>query len=203
MLLKIFRIGPMDNCVYLVADAGEAMAIDPAAGSFDVVMEEARKINAKIKLAVNTHGHFDHIADNARFQSAGAKLACHRDDENFLRDPRSQGFNLPFPVEPSVPDALLKEGDVISAGNLVLKVMHLPGHTPGSIALYAEKERLLFTGDTLFAGTYGRTDFRGGSEKDIFASLKRLAQLPGSVRVYPGHGEATSIGKEEKWIKEL
>ncbi len=201
MHLKAFRIGPMDNCVYLIADNGEAIAIDPAHGSADMIAEEAGKLGVKISLIVNTHGHFDHIADNQPLHKATqAKIVCHKDDEDFLLHPDRQGFELPFEINPTIPQQLVWEGSTIVVGSLRFRVLHTPGHTPGSVCLYEEKEKLLISGDTLFAGTYGRVDFPYSSEKDMFASLKRLAKLPEDVAVYPGHGAATTIGKEKKWI---
>ena len=201
MRLKTFRIGALDNCAYLVEDNGEAIVIDPAHGFADTAVKEAGKINAKIMLIVNTHGHFDHIADNQPLHKATqAKIVCHKNDEGFLLHPGEQGFELPFDILPTIPQQLVWEGSTIVVGSLRFRVLHTPGHTPGSVCLYEEKEKILISGDTLFAGTYGRVDFPYSSEKDMFASLKCLAKLPGDVAVYPGHGEATTIGKEKKWL---
>jgi len=204
MQLKTLRIGTLDNCVYLVADGRDALVIDPARNSASPVIKEAEKLNATIRLILNTHGHWDHIADNQPLhRETQARIVCHRNDEDFLLRPASQGFELPFDINPTMPQQHVWEGSTIVVGSLRFRVMHTPGHTPGSVCLYEEKEKILFSGDTLFLGTYGRTDFRGSSEKDMFLSLKRLAKLPDDVVVYPGHGEPTVISKERKWIELL
>lgn len=201
MHLKTFHIGPLDSCVYFLADSGEAMVIDPAKGSVDKVIDEATKIRAAIRIIVNTHGHWDHIADNQPLHKATeARIVCHKHDEEYLLHPGQQGFDLPFDINPTLPHYHLWEGSTIVIGSLRFKVLHTPGHTPGSICLYEEKGKVLFTGDTLFSGTYGRTDFQGSSEKDMFLSLKKLAKLPEDVVVYPGHGARTTIREEKKWI---
>ncbi len=204
MQLKTFHIGPMDNCVYLIADGKDALVIDPAHNSASPVMKEAEKLDATIRLILNTHGHWDHIADNQPLhRETQARIVCHRNDEDFLLHPQSQGFQLPFEINPTMPQQHVWEGSTIVVGSLRFRVMHTPGHTPGSVCLYEPDGKMLFTGDTLFAGTYGRTDFKGSSENDMFASLKRLAKLPPDIVVYPGHGEATTIGEEKKWIEKV
>lgn len=202
MAIKTFRVGPMDNCVYFIADEDDALVIDPAHGSAAIVMEEAGNLGAEIRLILNTHGHFDHIADNQPLHKATqARIVCHRNDEDFLLRPAAQGFELPFGINPTMPQQHVWEGSTVVVGSLRFRVLHTPGHTPGSVCLYEPGGKMLFTGDTLFAGTYGRTDFRGGSQKDMLASLRRLAKLPADVVVYPGHGDATTVGQEKKWIE--
>jgi len=204
MFLKTFHIAPLDNCVYFIADAGDAIVIDPAHESTAIVTKEAEKMNLSIKLIINTHGHWDHIADNQPLHRATqAKIVCHKNDEDYLLHPRQQGFQIPFDIHPTLPAYYLWEGSTVAVGALRFKVLHTPGHTPGSICLYEEREKVLFTGDTLFAGTYGRTDFQGSSEKHMFLSLKKMAKLPADVAVYPGHGQPTTISREKKWIEKI
>jgi glyoxylase-like metal-dependent hydrolase (beta-lactamase superfamily II) len=149
----------------------------------------------------NSHGHVDHIYDNAPLKRAsGAPLAIHPDDAYRLDGRNSYGFA----VEPSTPDRDLREGEQLRVGNLVFDVLHTPGHTEGSVCLYEERHALLLSGDVLFAGSYGRTDLPGGSDADMVASLARLARdLPDGVRVLPGHGPETTIGQERPWLERI
>ena len=110
---------------------------------------------------------------------------------------------LPFPLEPATPSNLMRDGDVLSLGPHQFRIIHTPGHTPGSVCLMVESERMLITGDTLFQGTYGRYDLPGGDPKALFASLRLLAKLDADYRVFPGHGPPTIIGAESHWLSEL
>jgi glyoxylase-like metal-dependent hydrolase (beta-lactamase superfamily II) len=117
-----------------------------------------------------------------------------------LEQPTTAPFVVPVTVPPSKPERLLKEWDELSVGNLRFTVVHTPGHTPGSICLFEPVRKVLFSGDTLFASGYGRTDLPGGDEAQLELSLGRLAALPHDVQVYPGHGPATTIG-DEAWLQ--
>ena len=147
---------------------------------------------------VNTHGHFDHIIDNAVFkEKTKAKLIINKKDEPLIKEPKI-AFNLV--IKPSFADSYFKEGEIILLGNLSFKILETPGHTEGSICLYEEKRKIIFSGDTLFKGTYGRVDLPGSDEDKIKESLRKLSKLPKEVEVYPGHGESTTIGKELYWL---
>jgi hydroxyacylglutathione hydrolase len=152
-----------------------------------------------LKLIISTHRHWDHIGDNAAVADrTGAKIAAHALDRHGLEFPTVS--LAPFPIPPSVPAIDLAEGSRIRFGEIDLEVLHTPGHTEGSVCLMAAAERLLFTGDTLFAGGWGRTDLPGGSEGHLIDSLARLAGLPVDCRALPGHGPATSIEREKPWL---
>jgi len=206
VLIQLFESELLRAIAYLVADeaAGEAIVVDAPYG---VTAEIAAFLQAqgwRLCSVVNTHGHFDHIADNAALVAAtGAELACHRNEIARLTMPETLGFPLPFSLQPSQPTRPLQEGDVLAAGSLRLTVLHTPGHTPGSICLYAADAGLLFTGDTLFAGTYGRTDLPGGDEATMFATLTRLSSLPAETKFFPGHGEDSTIGAEQPWLERV
>ncbi|MBI2970894.1 MAG: MBL fold metallo-hydrolase [Candidatus Aenigmarchaeota archaeon] len=202
MDLSVFPLGPVHTNCYLVVSGSEAMVVDVPHGCSEKVVHELVKADAKLLYMVNTHGHWDHITENALLrEKTNARIACHKLDEDRLRNP-SALMKPPIPVAPSRADVYLESGNTITVGGLSFAVLHTPGHTPGSICLYENNEHVVFTGDVLFSGTYGRTDFPGGDDRQMRASLQRLAALPKKTTVYPGHGEATAIGAEE-WLDEL
>ena len=194
--------GPLGTNVYLLGDPAtrEALAIDTAIPSVAWIGERLAERGWTLKLIVSTHRHWDHVGDNAAVQAAtGAPIACHPLDRHGLVDP--QPLFAPFPIPPSVPAVELAEGGLILFGSVRLQVLHTPGHTEGSICLLAPDDGLLFTGDTLFAGGWGRTDLSGGSAEAMVASLGRLALLGDPLRVLAGHGPATTIGRERPLLE--
>ena len=195
-------VGPVATNVHLLADARtrEAIAIDTATPSLAWIADELAARDWTLKLIVSTHGHWDHIGDNAAVAShTGADIAVHALDRERLTDP--QPLWAPFDIVPSVPAVDLAEGGVIRFGELRLTVLHTPGHTEGSVCLLAGDEGLLFSGDTLFAGAWGRTDLPGGDDRAMAESLARLSGLEDQVRVFPGHGRDTTIGAERAWLE--
>lgn len=194
-------VGPVATNVYLLADSRtrEAIAIDTAIPSLDFVAAELRARDWTLKLIVTTHGHWDHFGDNARVAAhTGAPIAVHHLDAGRLRDPKP--LWAPFDIPPSVPAVDLADHGEIRFGEIHLRVLHTPGHTEGSVCLWSADESLLFSGDTLFAGAWGRTDLPGGSDRQIIESLARLATFEDTVRVLPGHGRETTIGAERPWL---
>ena len=194
--------GPLGTNVYLLGDPAtrEALAIDTAIPSVAWIGERLAERGWTLKLIVSTHRHWDHVGDNAAVQAAtGAPIACHPLDRHGLVDP--QPLFAPFPIPPSVPAVELAEGGLILFGSVRLQVLHTPGHTEGSICLLAPDDGLLFTGDTLFAGGWGRTDLSGGSAEAMVASLGRLALLGDPLRALPVHGPATTIGRERPLLE--
>ncbi|MEM3565544.1 MAG: MBL fold metallo-hydrolase [Candidatus Bathyarchaeia archaeon] len=203
MIIQMFTVGKLFTNCYIVAceETREAILIDPG---FDSI-SEAEKIfkfieekALKLKYTVNTHGHPDHVCGNGivkkQFQ---APILVHEKDAFMLGAfgkviAKFFGFNSSSPSA----DTLLKDRDYVKFGKITLKVMHTPGHSPGSISLVGENE--VFTGDTLFAGSIGRADLPQGSESDMKESLKKLANLPDAFKVYPGHGPITTIGEEKQ-----
>jgi len=201
------------NCwVYPLDSAGECAVIDPG-GEGGRIIAFLNQHQLTPRYILLTHGHFDHIgavpalaAQYRDGQGAPApEIAIHAADAEYLgpaayavhcRSINAIAGNTAYidalwEDMPS-PDRLLEEGGKIGP----FTVLHLPGHTPGSIGLWDEKAGILFSGDTLFYGNYGRTDLPGGNSAQLFASLKRLSALDGAIQVYPGHGPATTIGRE-------
>jgi glyoxylase-like metal-dependent hydrolase (beta-lactamase superfamily II) len=194
-------VGPLATHVHLVADerSREAIAIDTAIPSLAWISDELEARGWTLKLIVSTHGHWDHIGDNAAVaEHTGAPIAVHPADRGRLTKP--EPLWAPFEIPPSVPAVELAEGGVIRFGDLRLDVLHTPGHTEGSVCLLARDEGVLFSGDTLFAGGWGRVDLPGGSPEAMADSIARLAGLPDPTRVLPGHGAATTIRRERPWI---
>ncbi|MEP6638360.1 MAG: MBL fold metallo-hydrolase [Chloroflexota bacterium] len=195
-------VGPIATNVHLLADprSREAIAIDTAIPSLDWIAEELAARDWTLKLIVSTHGHWDHIGDNAAVAAhTRAKIAVHPLDRGRLVDP--QPLFAPFPIPPSVPAVDLAEGDVIRFGEIRLRVLHTPGHTEGSVCLLAEDDGILYSGDTLFAGGWGRVDLPGGDADAMVASLARLTSLEDHLGVLTGHGPATTIGRERAWLE--
>ena len=193
MQIRIFNVGMLSTNCYVVncTETREAIIIDPG---FDYTREADKIIRyvdentLKVKFIVNTHGHSDHIqGDKILKREYGVPICIHALDEHYLKE-----------LGESIPPAniLLEDGTVLKFGQITLKVMHTPGHTLGGISLVGEK--LVFTGDTLFAGGIGRTDFAGGSDRDMKLSLEKLLCLPDDYVVYPGHGAISSIGEEKR-----
>jgi glyoxylase-like metal-dependent hydrolase (beta-lactamase superfamily II) len=202
MNVQMFTVGGLLTNCYIVSceQTKEAIIIDPG---FDERLE-AEKIfrhlseeGLMLKFIVNTHGHPDHTCgNNAVKEKFHVPILVHEHDAHMLGEKGKKiaeffGF---YNFSPQA-DILLNEGDNVKFGNALLKVMHTPGHSRGSISLLSEKE--IFTGDTLFMGSIGRVDFPESSEHDMKNSLRRLAQLPEHLVVYPGHGPVTTIGEEK------
>jgi glyoxylase-like metal-dependent hydrolase (beta-lactamase superfamily II) len=199
-LLRV--VGPLATNVHVLADerSREAIAIDTAIPSLGWIRDELAARGWTLKLVVSTHGHWDHIGDNAAVAAhTGADIAVHSLDREMLERPEPR--SAPFEIPPSVPAVELAEGGEIRFGAIRLRVLHTPGHTPGSVCLQAVDEGLLFSGDTLFAGGWGRVDLPGGSAEQIVASLGRLSELEPPTGVLPGHGPATTIARERPWLE--
>ena len=194
-------IGPIATNVHVIADprTREAIAIDTAIPSLAWIRDELAARDWTLKLIISTHGHWDHIGDNAAVAAeTGARIAVHPLDRHRLEDP--QPLWAAFAIPPSVPAVELAEGGEIRFGEIRLAVLHTPGHTEGSVCLLAADDGLLFSGDTLFAGGWGRVDLPGGSSEAMAASIARLTELEDRLAVLPGHGATTTIGRERAWM---
>jgi hydroxyacylglutathione hydrolase len=200
---RIHRVvGPLATNVHVLADerSREAIAIDTATPSLAWIADELTARGWTLKLIVSTHGHWDHIGDNAAVaEHTGADIAVHPLDRERLTNPSPVW--APFEIVPSVPAVELAEGGEVRFGSIVLRVLHTPGHTEGSVCLLAADEGLLYSGDTLFAAGWGRVDLPGGDPDAMVESLGRLLTLDDGVRVYPGHGADTTIGRERPWLE--
>lgn len=210
MQVKRINVGPLDANCYIVWDeeTKDAAVIDPG-GSIEKITAVIDAEGLDVKKLINTHGHFDHIgANDEAKERLGAPLAIHSLDVPILDNAASHAatFGLQVPNS-SAPDILLKDGDIIEAGTIKIEVIHTPGHSEGGICLYIRDEGMLFTGDTLFAGSIGRTDLPGGSYDELMSSIKeKLLPLDGSTRVLPGHEGESTIDNEKSsnpYLKEL
>lgn len=197
-VLRHFERGPFLNNVYLLEDVRgrEAWLIDPSIDSESILEEIARR-GLRLSVILNTHGHLDHVYHNRLFKErTGAQIWIHADDVPLLEAVERQGamFGVRVPSSPP-PGRLLADGDRLRFADLEFEVLHTPGHTPGGICLYTPG--LLLAGDTLFAGSIGRTDLPGGSYGTLIRSIRsRLLPLPDATRVLSGHGPETTIGRE-------
>jgi glyoxylase-like metal-dependent hydrolase (beta-lactamase superfamily II) len=189
MVVKQYEVGNFAVFCYLIGDeeSQEGLFIDPADDSTRLLAEAKSHGLNKIKYIVNTHSHVDHIMGNAEMaKKTGAKIVIHEEDATALVRTSSDLLEM-FRATASPPaDIVVKEGDVIQVGNVKLKVIHTPGHSAGGMSLYLDG--MVFTGDTLFVGSVGRTDFPGSSWDVLEASIrKKLYVLPGETVVFPGH----------------
>lgn len=181
MQIESICLGALATNCYLVSANGTTIIIDPAEPSAPLHSLIGTR---KVDLVVNTHGHFDHVGGDWVLREQGARIRLHQADLPYV--------DHYYPNHPPI-DACLEDGEEIAG---ILRVLHVPGHSPGSIVLVGEG--VAFSGDLLFAGSIGRTDLPGGSMEDMRESLRRLLALPGNTRVYPGHGEATTLEKERR-----
>ncbi|MCI2424906.1 MBL fold metallo-hydrolase [Candidatus Acetothermia bacterium] len=183
MKIELLPLGNLWTNCYLLRSDDLVIIIDPAATTNELF----KLIGTRgIDMIINTHGHFDHVGGNSVLKKKyGAKILLHRADLPL--------FRATVPPEVEV-DRFIDEGDKIGTGAETLEVLHMPGHSPGSIILVGAG--VIFCGDLIFAGSIGRTDFPGGSSRDMTASLQRLAALPGDYTLYPGHGPTTTLSKE-------
>jgi len=196
MLVKRFVVGPIAANCYVLAHPGtkEACLIDPGADP-ETMKGFLKKEKLELKFIINTHGHGDHIAANGSFR---VPIYIHSLDKDFLTDP-DKNLSSMFFFRLKSPEAsgLLKDGQILALGGLSLEILHTPGHTPGSISI--KVGNAVFTGDTLFRSSVGRTDLDHGDEKKLYESIRgKLLTLDDDVLVYPGHGDASTIGEERR-----
>jgi hydroxyacylglutathione hydrolase len=202
MLIKQMTVGMMGVCCYIVACdiTKEAVIIDPG-GNEEDILAACQEADLKIIYIINTHGHPDHVCGNRRLKDdTGADIVMHAADADFFSQEQVGHFfsQLGLPASPPA-DKCVVDGDTLTFGKETLTVIHTPGHTPGGMCLYSKPN--LFSGDTLFAGGVGRTDFPGGSTQELLHSIKtRLLVLPPDTIVWPGHGyggERSTIAEEK------
>lgn len=196
--MKIINLFPgsyNSNC-YILVHNKEALVIDPSA-SAKSILERVHAEGAELTGILLTHGHFDHIVsiDTLR-RISSAPLMIHKEDAEMLEDGVKNAFSLFFGQDISYAPAqrLLEGGDTINLGGIQIEVIHLPGHSKGSVCYYIPGERTMFTGDLLFAQGYGRADLHGGNAFTLRTSLCALRQYPKNITIYPGHGESAQLG---------
>jgi hydroxyacylglutathione hydrolase len=198
MIIKNLVVGHLESNCFVIADerTKEAILIDPG-DEPDRILDLLTKNNLKLKYIVCTHAHFDHVGAIPELKTeTGARIVIHYDELDIYKHTREQAAILwGFALEPlPEPDMLVSEGDELEVGGLKFRILHTPGHSPGSICLYGEG--IVITGDTLFAGTVGRTDLFGGNVQKLQSSFRKLMALADEIRVFPGHGPQSTIGKE-------
>lgn len=211
MEIKTLIVGPLDvGCYILSNENNEAIIIDPG-GDVDKIAQFLKKNNLQPRYLINTHGHGDHMGANKTLKEhfPEMKICIHKEDAEMLTNPFKNlsalgGFQSKEYLLKSPPaDITLNEGDRITLGTIVLEVLHTPGHTPGGICLLSRSEgnqpNILFSGDSLFQGSIGRTDFPGGNYNALVKSLKeKILILKENTLVLPGHGPTTTIGDEKR-----
>jgi len=207
MKIKIFEFNPLGVNTYVLYDeTGECIVVDASCffpDENELLLNFILDNNLTVKYLVNTHLHFDHIFGvNFMASQFGLKLQAHRDDIFLLEKMSEQlqlfGFNTNVDYTPEI-GRYLSEDDVISFGEQQLKVLHVPGHSPGSIVFYNEKEQFAVVGDVLFNGSIGRTDLLGGNFEQLIEGIRtKLFTLPDKTEIYPGHGPKTTIGREKR-----
>jgi hydroxyacylglutathione hydrolase len=187
MIVKRFKVGWLSTNCYVVGceETKEAAVIDPGLESeaeAKLILDYIKQSDLHIKYIINTHGHPDHISGNTAMKEAtAAPILIHENGDDHVQVDRK-----------------LRDGDLIQVGNYKLAVLHTPGHTPCGICLVGDN--VVFTGDSLFAGSIGRTDFLGGSFQELINSIKtKLLLLPDSFKIYPGHESFSTIGNEKKY----
>ena len=193
MKIQSIQVGDLaTNCYFLIDETVKKAAIIDPGDEGDRILAEVKKLDAQVEYILLTHGHYDHIGAVAQLHKAlpGSKVYLHQADS------RGTGFHV-VPLADQVADLMYyDDGDTLALGSLTIHVIHTPGHTPGGVTLRVGD--VLFTGDTLFAGSMGRSDFPGGNTQQLFASLKKLAGLEGDYHVLPGHEMTTTLDRERQ-----
>jgi hydroxyacylglutathione hydrolase len=200
MIIKALPVGPiMANCFIVgCRETFEAVIIDPG-DEADKILRLVTDLNLKVKNILNTHGHFDHVSANKDVNAAtGAPILIHALDAPMLQQISASASNWGLVAQDSPPpERTIDEGDAITFGKITLQVIHTPGHTPGGVSFYADGH--VFVGDTLFAGSIGRTDFPGGDFRTLKSSIQdKLFILRDDIQVHTGHGPGTTIGREKQ-----
>ena len=202
MIHEVFPVGPLHCNCSIIGDetTHEAMVIDPG-DDIEDVLAVIRKHSLQVKQIVITHAHIDHVGGAMKLRAAtGAPILLNQNDYALLKmlDVQAAWIGMAAPGAVEI-DQSLNTGDTVKAGALAASVLHTPGHTEGSVCLYFPAEKKLIAGDTLFAGSIGRTDLPGGSFEKIIDSLHdKLLALPDDTVVIPGHGPQTTIGEERE-----
>ena len=202
MIIKSLAVGPLEANCFVIGDPGtkEGAIIDPGDDA-ERILDVIDDSGLNIKFILATHGHFDHVGAVKKLKDKiGCDFLIHEDDLSFVRESKQSAFNWGFRIDQVPdPDGNVKNGDILKLGDLELHILHTPGHSPGGISIYVPDSRILFSGDTLFYSSIGRTDFRGGSMEVLVSSIKnKLYTLPDETIVHTGHGESTTIGDEKR-----
>lgn len=199
-MLEILTVGALETNCYILGDekTKQCVVVDPG-GDFEIIEDHLEKLKLKVKYIILTHGHVDHIGALAQLKKATqAEILIHSKDSAMLYDPdQNLSFLSGDKIIATKADKLLEEGNIIQCGGIKLEVLHTPGHTPGSISLLTDM--MIFTGDALFCGSIGRTDFPGSSYQKLIDSIKdKLLSKNDDFIIYPGHGPPSTIGEEKR-----
>lgn len=202
MFLKSLSVGPLGANCYIIGDqhTTEGAIIDPG-GDQDIILQVVEESKLKIKFIIATHGHFDHIGAVKPLREAlDCQFLIHEDDLFLVQRSFQSALNWGIQIEPAPdPDTYIDQDDILNLGRYELMIIHTPGHSPGGNCIYIASEKILFSGDTLFFSSVGRTDFEGGSMEELISSIKeKLLVLPDDTKVYAGHEQPTTIGYEKQ-----
>jgi len=204
----VLPVGQLRTNCYLLQEKNSSLAllIDPG-DDFDFIVDKITSLNLSPQAILATHGHYDHILSALELQLAyKIPFLVAKEDVLIVKrmEKTARYFGVPNTGPPPKISRCFKKNEKIRFGNHLLKVISTPGHTPGSVCFYLEKEQILFSGDTIFArGGYGRTDLAGGDATKMIKSIKTILQLPEKTIIYPGHGEASTVEREKRFFRFL
>lgn len=203
MILECVPVGDLEANCFVICDEETKIGavIDPGEYTEDVKNAIKNSGVEKLEYILCTHGHFDHVtgAVNIKKEYPEAKICIGKEDSLYLEDgllSLASMFNVDF--EPCKPDMEFSHGDTLSIGNINVQIHSAPGHTPGGVLYVLEDERIIFTGDTLFSGSVGRTSFKGGSTMELMKTLLKIKEFSDDFVIYTGHGESSTIGYEKR-----
>ncbi len=206
MEITVVVVGQNQTNCYLLSQEGKCIIIDPGDHP-DLILEIIEKNNLEISGIINTHGHFDHILGNNEIMNkVNTELMINEFDIDYLLDPfkNLSAYILNRPFYSKSPTRILYDGDIVKFGNDEILCIHTPGHTPGSSCFYIEKQKIIFTGDTLFKFSFGRVDLVGGDAEKMKKSLKKLySTIPGDTLCLPGHGESFMMKDLTNWLENI
>lgn len=194
--------GPIETNAFVVIEPAsqKALIVDAPPDSLSMIRQELERHEATAEALVITHTHWDHIGDAAAVAEAlGVPVWVHELERDHLANPTSSWGD----IQSVDADNTLSDGDEMRLGDRVFAVLHTPGHSPGQISLYSDIDNILLGGDTLFPNGYGRVDIPGASAEQTVSTITRLLELPDEVTVLPGHGAATTIGRERRWMEQV
>lgn len=203
MAIKVesLPLGPVGANTYIVTDEASGLSAVIDCGAYTPQLREKLR-DKTVKYIMLTHGHYDHILGVYDLkQATGAEVLIHKDDANCLYDSMASlaFYNYGQAQQPLKADRVLTEGDRIELGQTVFRVMNTKGHTEGSVLYIDEADRVIFSGDTLFAGSYGRTDLPGGDDGKMLNSLRRIKAIEGDYKIFTGHDQSTTLEEERKF----
>lgn len=206
MKIKMLTLGDLGANCYIVWNDSGGIVFDPG-GKPELILRVLGSEKIKLEYVINTHGHFDHIlGNNLLIEKTSAKLGVNRFDVNMLGDPFTNlsSYVLGISFQSVKPTMLFNDRDRILLGDDEFVCIHTPGHTPGSSCFYSAKNKVVFTGDTLFYFSYGRTDLPGGDQEVMFRSLSKLLEILKEDDIcFPGHGEIFRFGDVREWLKNV